>query len=506
MERKPFFYDITLRDGNQALKKPWNLEEKEKIFNTLLELNVDGIEIGFPHASNMDFESTKYLASLAPKNIVVSGLARTKKEDIDDCNKAILEAYTPRIHTFVTLSPFHLKYVLNKSYEEVAKNAIEAVKYARSILKKDGEIEFSVEHFGDCAENLDEVIKTLKEIILAGATIINLPNTVERYRPKHLIDMIEKVYKALPKDIVISVHNHNDLGMATATTVESYFVGATQLECCLNGLGERCGNTNFYEVAVALHNNGIKTNLNYNKFYETAIMISEMSNVEIPEKSPLIGKEALAHRSGIHQDGAIKTKDMQMGAYRPIKPSLIGRENSEQIGFTSQSGKTAIFDIISGANYPITMQEAIRITPYFKQKAELVGELNLDEMIKLYFDTVFNVNGPFKLIAFNELSKDNYRLNFEYNNKLYEIESTGNGPVDACLLALKQAGFEQKLLHYEQKALDEDKLGSGAYAMSVIYFEDKNKNQIIARACDTSTQKANVKAIFNGLNILNSNI
>ena len=506
MERNPFFYDITLRDGNQALKKPWNLEEKEKIFNTLLELNVDGIEIGFPHASNMDFESTKYLASLAPKNIVVSGLARTKKEDIDDCNKAILEAYKPRIHTFVTLSPFHLKYVLNKSYEEVAKNAIEAVKYARSILKKDGEIEFSVEHFGDCAENLDEVIKTLKEIILAGATIINLPNTVERYRPKHLIDMIEKVYKALPKDIVISVHNHNDLGMATATTVESYFVGATQLECCLNGLGERCGNTNFYEVAVALHNNGIKTNLNYNKFYETAIMISEMSNVEIPEKSPLIGKEALAHRSGIHQDGAIKTKDMQMGAYRPIKPSLIGRENSEQIGFTSQSGKTAIFDIISGANYPITMQEAIRITPYFKQKAELVGELNLDEMIKLYFDTVFNVNGPFKLIAFNELSKDNYRLNFEYNNKLYEIESTGNGPVDACLLALKQAGFEQKLLHYEQKALDEDKLGSGAYAMSVIYFEDKNKNQIIARACDTSTQKANVKAIFNGLNILNSNI
>ena len=292
--------------------------------------------------------------------------------------------------------------------------------------------------------------------------------------------------------------------MATATTIESYFVGATQLECCLNGLGERCGNTNFYEVAVVLYNNGIKTNLNYNKFYETAIMISEMSNVKIPEKSPLIGKDALAHRSGIHQDGAIKTKDMQMGAYRPIKPSLIGRENSEQIGFTSQSGKTAIFDIISGANYPITMQEAIRITPHFKQKAELIGELNLDEIINLYFDTVFNIEGPFKLIAFNELSKDSYKLNFEYNKKLYEIESTGNGPVDACLLALKQAGFEQKLLHYEQKALDEDKLGSGAHAMTVIYFEDKNKNQIIARAYDTSTQKANVKAIFNGLNILST--
>ncbi len=504
MERRPFFYDITLRDGNQALKKPWNLKEKEKIFNTLIDLNVDGIEIGFPHASHMDFEATKYLASLAPKNVVVSGLARTKKEDIDDCNKAICEAYKPRIHTFVTLSSFHLKYVLNKSYEEVAKNAIESVKYARSILKKEGEIEFSVEHFGDCGDNLDEVIKTLKKIVMAGATIINLPNTVERYRPKHLINMVEKVYKALPKDIIISVHNHNDLGMATATTIESYFVGATQLECCLNGLGERCGNTNFYEVAVVLYNNGIKTNLNYNKFYETAIMISEMSNVKIPEKSPLIGKDALAHRSGIHQDGAIKTKDMQMGAYRPIKPSLIGRENSEQIGFTSQSGKTAIFDIISGANYPITMQEAIRITPHFKQKAELIGELNLDEIINLYFDTVFNIEGPFKLIAFNELSKDSYKLNFEYNKKLYEIESTGNGPVDACLLALKQAGFEQKLLHYEQKALDEDKLGSGAHAMTVIYFEDKNKNQIIARAYDTSTQKANVKAIFNGLNILST--
>ena len=504
MSRKPFFYDITLRDGNQALKKPWNLEEKEKIFNTLIELNVDGIEIGFPHASNMDFESTRHLATIAPKNVVVSGLARTKKEDIDDCNKAICEAFKPRIHTFVTLSPFHLEYVLNKSYEEVARNAVEAVKYARSILKKEGEIEFSVEHFGDCGENLDVVIKTLNEIVKAGATIINLPNTVERYRPKHLVEMVEKVYKAMPNEITISVHNHNDLGMATATTVESYFVGATQLECCLNGLGERCGNTNFYEVAVALHNCGVETDLNYTKFYETAVMISEMSKVEIPEKSPLIGKEALAHRSGIHQDGAIKTKDMEMGAYRPIKPSMIGRENTEQIGFTSQSGKTAIFDIISGANYPITMQEAIRITPYFKQKAELVGELNLDEMIKLYFDTVFEVKGPFKLIAFKELSKDKYKLKFEYNEKLFELESNGNGPVDACLMGLRQAGFEQKLLHYEQKALDEDKLGSGAHAMSVIYFEDKNKNQIIARACDTSTQKANVKAIFNGLNILSS--
>lgn len=503
--RMPFFYDITLRDGNQSLKKPWELSEKEIIFKKLLELKVQAAEVGFPASSDMDFEACKYLASIAPDNLVVSALARCMENDIKSAVNAISIAHIPRVHTFLTLSPFHMKYVLNKDPMEVRKTAIEAVRFASEEIKKvnkNGEVQFSVEHFGDCGENLDFVIDTLKEIVQAGATTINLPNTVERTRIKTFLDMIERVYSALPKDITISLHNHNDLGMATATTVEGYFTGAVQLECCLNGLGERAGNTNFYEVAVALHNSGVDVPVDLSKIYETALIISQMSKVEIYEKAPLIGPDALAHRSGIHQDGALKTKDMEKGAYRPIHPSLIGRKDDEKIGFTSQSGKTAIFEIISKAGYPITIQEAIRLTPSIKEAAEKVGELPTRNIIDIYFREICNVEGPFKLIKFDHLGEGKFILEFNYNDKHFSLTGKGNGPIDACMDALKQAGFERKFLYYKQIAMDEELLGSGAIAMSVIHIEGNDGSKIIGRAIHKNTAIANVKAIFNAYNLI----
>lgn len=504
MERKPFFYDITLRDGNQALKKPWNLEEKEIIFNKILDLNMQAVEVGFPAASDMDFLAVQKLSQLSSdKNIVISALARTIEQDILKAKCAISEAKYPRIHTFITLSPFHMKYVLNKSPEEVKNIAIDAVKSAKKLLGNKGEVQFSVEHFGDCIDNIDFVISTLKQIVNSGATIINLPNTVERKRPKVFVDMVEKVYNSLPKDIIISVHNHNDLGMATATTVESYFAGAIQLECCLNGIGERAGNTNTFEVAVALYNSGVDVPLNFGLFYETALLISEMANIPIFEKSPLIGKDSLAHRSGIHQDGAIKTKDMEIGAYRPINPKLIGRKDDEIIGFTSQSGKTAIFEIISNASYPITIQEAIRLTPIIKQKAQISGELSADEIIKIYFDEIFDVKGPFNILNFEKISDNSFALSFTFNDQEYNIDTIGNGPIDACINGLNDLHFEVKLINYSQSALNCPISGSSSQAMTVMYFQSPLDNQqIISRAINENTLKANVKAIFNGLNIL----
>lgn len=257
MTRQPFFYDITLRDGNQSLKKPWNLKEKEFIFDKLVKFGVQAVEAGFPAAAEMDFEAVKRLAQISDDNLVISGLARAVEHDIETAVKAISFCKRPRLHTFIAMSPFNMKYVLNKKPEQVRKTAIEAVTFAKEKIQKvskQGEVQFSVEHFGDCMENLDYVIDTLKDVVKAGATVINLPNTVERTRVKTFVDMVEKVYHALPKDIMIAVHCHNDLGMATAATIESYFAGATQLECSLNGLGERAGNTNMYEVAVGLHN------------------------------------------------------------------------------------------------------------------------------------------------------------------------------------------------------------------------------------------------------------
>ncbi len=499
--KQPFFYDITLRDGNQSLKKPWNTAEKEIIFNYLTELGVQGIEAGFAAASDMDFEACEKLAKLAPDNIVISALARCVQSDIIKAAESIKAAKKQRIHTFIAMSPFNMKYVLNKSSQEVRNQAIEAVKFAKQTIGKNGEVQFSVEHFGDCIENIDFVIEVLKDIVNAGATVINLPNTVERTRPSVFVSLVEKVYNALPKDIIISVHNHNDLGMATATTVESYFKGAIQLECALNGLGERAGNTNLYEVAVALHNAGVDVPLNLSKIYELALVIADMSNVKIYEKAPLIGPEALAHRSGIHQDGAIKTKDMEKGAYRPIHPSLIGRKDDEKLGFTSQSGKTAIFEILSEAGYPITLSEAQRIAPVAKEKAEKIGELSVKDIIDIYYNNILNVKGAFKYINFEKLDEKTIKLKFSYKDNIYDMEAFGNGPIDACINAIKKAGFDCEFVNYEQKALN---MGSDATGMTIMYFNAPNGIAIISRGADENTFSANIKAIFNGLNIIDN--
>ena len=251
---------------------------------------------------------------------------------------------------------------------------------------------------------------------------------------------------------------------------------------------------------MALHNNGVKVPVNLDKIYETSMIISQMAKIKIYEKAPLVGPEALAHRSGIHQDGAIKTKDMDFGAYRPIKPSLIGRGDDEKIGFTSQSGKTAVFEIINNAGYPITIEEAIRLTPIIKEISEQKGELSTDEILNVYFKEILNIKGAFEFVSFKFISGDKFELEFKFKNELKKNQGNGNGPLDACLDALKNAGFERKLSFYKQYALDEDKFGSGASAMSVIHLVGKNGEEIIGRAIDKNTARANVKAIFNALN------
>lgn len=506
MEHKqPIFYDITLRDGNQALKKPWSTEQKEVIFKELLKLGVQAVEVGFSGSNDMDFEACQHLANIAPENVIISGLARAMEKDIIKVADAIKQAPKPRIHTFIAMSPFNMKYVLKKDPMDVRKIAVDAIRYAKSLMGEKGEVQFSVEHFGDCGENINYVIDSLQECVEAGATTLNLPNTVERYRPMEFVRLVEKVRKAIPENIIIAVHCHNDLGMATAATVESYFVGATQLETSLNGLGERAGNTNMYEVAIALHNSGVNVPLNLNQIYETAILTAEMSAVPIHEKAPLTGEDALAHRSGIHQDGALKTQGMKKGAYRPIHPSLIGRDDGEKYGFTSQSGKTALYEIIRAQGYPVTVEEAIRLVPIAKEQAEKLGELPTDSIVDIYLKEIFEVEGPFKFISFKKLdSGDNdvFNLKFKYNDREFDLTEEGDGPLEACLKALASAGYEQKLVHYEQSAFGEDTKGAQADAMTVIQFAGPDGKVITCRGKDPSTQKANVKAIFNGLNLI----
>ncbi|AYV55230.1 2-isopropylmalate synthase LeuA2 [Leptospira kmetyi] len=378
----PFFMDVTLRDGNQALRKPWNLDQKETIFKQLLKLGVQGIEVGFASSNDQEFEACSYLSSIAPENVVISSLSRAVEKEIEISWKAISRAPKPRIHIVYPISAFTIQNVLKTTEEKVLERISESVAYAKSLVGSRGEVQFSGEHFGDSLENLDFAVEAFRTALNYGADVVNLPNTVERYRPWLFVSMVKAVTNALPEDSKISIHTHNDLGMATATTVESYFSGAVQLETALNGLGERAGNTNTYEVAIALHNCGVNVPLNFSAIYETSRLVSYLSDIPIYEKAPLIGEDVISHRSGIHQDGVAKTRHLQKGAYRAFDAALIGRPEGDRIEFTSQSGRSAVFCILRDAGEDISLEQAGRLQPILKKISEESGrgELSLDEI------------------------------------------------------------------------------------------------------------------------------
>ncbi|WP_017863054.1 2-isopropylmalate synthase LeuA2 [Leptospira santarosai] len=378
----PFFMDVTLRDGNQALRKPWNLDQKETIFKQLLKLGVQGIEVGFASSNSQEFETCSRLSSIAPDNVVISSLSRAVEKEIGISWKAIRHASKPRIHIVYPISDFTIRNVLKLSPEKVLEKISESVFFAKSLVGSKGEVQFSGEHFGDSLENLDFAAEAFRTALNYGADIVNLPNTVERYRPWLFVSMVKAVANMLPENAKISVHTHNDLGMATATTVESYFSGAIQLETALNGLGERAGNTNTYEVAIALHNCGVDVPLNLSAIYETSRLVSYLSDIPIYEKAPLIGEDVISHRSGIHQDGVAKTRHLSKGAYRAFDATLIGRPEGDRIEFTNQSGRSAIFCILKDAGEDITLEQAEKLQPILKRISEDSGrgELTLNEI------------------------------------------------------------------------------------------------------------------------------
>lgn len=382
--KQPIFHDTTLRDGNQSLKKPWNTNEKLKVFELVHRLGIDCIEAGFPSAGGLDFESCRIIAESAPASCTVGGLTRAVEKDITKTAEALEPSANPRIHIVLALSPFIMEHMLRKSPAQVMELAVQSVRHARKALKNRGQVQFTAEHFGDCIDNMDFVKQVFLACVGAGADIINMPNTVERYRPSLFTRMVEQVAEILPNGVIPSVHCHNDLGMATATSVESYFSGAVQIETCLNGIGERAGNADFFEVASVLENCGVKTGLNMERFYKTAMTIAEMSGTPIHAKKPLLGEDVVIHRSGIHQDGAEKTRNMSKGAYRPMDFGIIGRPSNDSIRFTSQSGSAAIISIMKEMGHEISTSDAAALAVRCKKMSEKTGELTAEQILQLY--------------------------------------------------------------------------------------------------------------------------
>jgi 2-isopropylmalate synthase len=284
--------------------------------------------------------------------------------------------------------------------------------------------------------------------------------------------------------------------------VESFFVGATQLEVALNGLGERCGNTNFYEVAVALHNSGVNTGLHLERIYETAILISQWSGVSIYSRAPLIGAEAIVHRSGIHQDGASKTKDMKKGAYRPIDYSIIGRHQNDSISFTSQSGRTAVYEIITKFGYRLSLAEAAELQPVLKELSEKEGELSAERVLDVFREERVNVNAR---LVFNnvEVIPDENRFIFHFKKDGESIRRsvTAEGPIEAGLILMREINMPVELVKYRQVVVPEkDKLWAGR-GLSRILLRANGKEEE-GRGVSSDTLKANMRALFSGVNLL----
>ena len=376
MKKRIQFFDTTLRDGEQSPGFSMNLTEKLRMAEQLELLGVDVIEAGFPIASQGDFEAVKAIAKRIV-NCQVAGLSRIKPDDISRAWEAIQYAKMPRIHTFVATSDIHLKYKLNKSREEVLEEAIKGVAYARTLCPV---VEFSAEDAS--RSDWDYLCEVFESVIAAGATIINVPDTVGYAVPDEFGSLIRYIRKNVSNinDAVISVHCHNDLGLAVANSLVAIQNGAEQVECTINGIGERAGNASLEELVMALTVRqtafNTETDINTQQLYPTSSLLAEITGIDVQPNKAIVGSNAFAHEAGIHQDGVIKNPL----TYEIMTPESVGVPcNSIVLG--KHSGRKALTQRLNSLGYNLTTTEINTIYLQFTNLADRKKQI-LDEDLR----------------------------------------------------------------------------------------------------------------------------
>ncbi|MBV8327423.1 2-isopropylmalate synthase [Chryseobacterium sp.] len=374
-------FDTTLRDGEQVPGCKLNTEQKLIIAERLDELGIDIIEAGFPISSPGDFESVSEISKLV-KNAKVCGLTRAHKKDIDTAAEALKAARRPRIHTGIGTSDSHIKYKFNSTREHIIERAADAVKYAKTYVE---DVEFYAEDAG--RTDNEYLARVCEAVIKAGATVLNIPDTTgyclpEEYgrKIKYLRENVKGIEKA-----VLSCHCHNDLGLATANSIAGAINGARQIECTINGLGERAGNTALEEVVMILKQHKdlhLHTNVNSRMLNEMSIMVSDLMGMTVQPNKAIVGANAFAHSSGIHQDGVIKNRE----TYEIIDPEEVG-VNASSIILTARSGRSALAYRFKHIGYEVTKNELDYLYQEFLKIADLKKEVcneDLSQMIGTY--------------------------------------------------------------------------------------------------------------------------
>ena len=436
MSNRLFIFDTTLRDGEQVPGCQLNTVEKIQVAKALEELGVDVIEAGFPVSSPGDYNSVIEI-SKAVTWPSICALTRAVSKDIDVAAEALRYAKRKRIHTGIGTSDYHIKYKFNSTREEILERAISCVKYAKKYVE---DVQFYAEDAG--RTDNEYLARVVEAVIKAGATVINIPDTTGYCLPaefgakiKYLIDNVDGIDK-----VTIATHCHNDLGMATANTISGVLNGARQAEVTINGIGERAGNTSLEEVAMIFKSHkdlDITTNINTTKIYKTSRMVSSLMNMPIQPNKAIVGRNAFAHSSGIHQDGVLKNRE----SYEIIDPKDVGIEDPNSIVLTARSGHAALKHRLQVLGIEMTKEELDVAYQEFLKIADRKKNITDDDILVLagkHRDKDARIKLEYLQVTSGVGVRSVASVGLSIAGEKFESCATGNGPVDAAISAIKQ--------------------------------------------------------------------
>ncbi len=491
-------FDTTLRDGEQSPGASMNLEEKLRIAEMLDEMGVDVIEAGFPIASEGDFQAVTQIAKQT-KSAIVCGLARSAKGDIERAAEALKPAKRSRIHTFIATSPLHMKYKLQMEPEDVYRQVIDSVTHARKFTD---DVDWSPED-GTRSDH-DFLCRCVEAAIKAGATCINVPDTVGYAIPSEFGDLIRMLIERVPNSdkAIFSTHCHNDLGLAVANSLAGVEAGARQVECTINGLGERAGNAALEEIVMALRTRHDKlpytTNVNTEMITKASRLVSTITGFTVQPNKAIVGANAFAHESGIHQDGMLKNAS----TYEIMTPESVGLNQSTLV-LGKLSGRAAFKSKLKELGYELgdnAFQDAFR---RFKALADKKREIFDEDISALVDDEIVRGNDRMKFVSLQVVcgskGPQTAELELEVDGDIRKTKATGDGPVDATFNAIKElTGCTARLQLYQVHAVTE---GTDAQAEVTVRLEEGGKT-VNGQGADTDTLVASARAYVNALNKL----
>jgi 2-isopropylmalate synthase len=490
-------FDTTLRDGEQSPGCSMTRDEKLRVARALAELGVDVIEAGFPAASRGDWESVNAVAREV-EGATICGLARCNRDDIELAAKALRDAPRHRLHVFLATSAIHRQYKLNMAQEQIIRTAVEGVKIARDLCE---DVEFSPEDAS--RTELEFLAQVVEAVIEAGATTVNIPDTVGYTVPDEFAELFRYLRKNVRgiDRIRLSVHCHDDLGMAVANSLTAVVAGARQIECTINGIGERAGNCSLEEVVMALKTReaffNVRTNIQTTRLYPTSRLVSSITGMPIPRNKAIVGENAFAHESGIHQHGMLK----HHSTYEIMRPQDVGLSRSHLV-LGKHSGRHAFRERVKDLGFELDEQEFNRVFEEFKALADKKKELFDGDIEALVLRAEGAASGPWTLVELRTVadSKSPAEASVKLQHadgSVVERTATGDGPVDAAFKAIEAAtGVNVALRKFEVRGVTE---GEDAQGEAVVYV-DYNQRSYRGSSLSTNIVESSTRAFLEVIN------